>query len=160
VSRDAVSQAACETPFDALARAELPAWQETAAHAVMLRSTTLQELFAADPKRGTRLTVEACGIYLDYSKQRLTDETLQLLVKLARSCGVAERADAMFRGERINVTEGRAVLHVALRAPKSRQIFLDGEDVVPGVHATGQATPASRFGTSSTSASGDPTSVR
>jgi glucose-6-phosphate isomerase len=139
VNGDAASQTACETPFDALGRAELPAWQEMAAHAVTLRSTTLQELFAADPKRGTRLTAEACGLYLDFSKQRLTDETVQLLVKLARSCGVAERADAMFRGERINVTEGRAVLHVALRAPKSRQIFLDGEDVVPGVHAVLEA---------------------
>jgi len=142
VSGDAASQTACETPFDALARGELPAWQETAAHATSMGGTTLRDLFAADPSRGTRLAAEACGLYLDFSKQRLTDETLQLLVKLARSCGVAERADAMFRGERINVTERRAVLHVALRTPKSRQIFVDGEDVVPGVHAVLEAMGA------------------
>jgi len=139
VSGDAASQAACETPFDAMARPQLPAWQELEAHAATVTDTSLRALFDSDASRGTRLTAEACGLYLDFSKQRVTDETLQLLVKLARSAGVAERAEAMFRGERINVTERRAVLHVALRAPKSQQIFFDGEDVVPGVHAVLEA---------------------
>ena len=142
MSGDAASQRACETPFDAMARPQLPAWQETARHAASLKRTTLRDLFAADPARGTRLTAEACGLYLDFSKQRLTGDTLQLLVKLARSCGVAERAEAMFCGERINVTERRAVLHVALRAPRSQQIVFDGEDVVPGVHAVLDAMAA------------------
>jgi len=142
VSGDVASQAACETPFDAMARPQLPAWQELAAHADALRQTTLRNLFASDASRGTRLTAEACGLYLDYSKQRLTEETRQLLVKLARASGVAERAEAMFRGERINVTERRAVLHVALRAPKKRKIFFDGKDVVPGVHAVLEAMAA------------------
>ena len=142
MSGDAASQRACETPFDAMARSQLPAWQETARHAASLKRTTLRDLFAADPARGTRLTAEACGLYLDFSKQRLTGDTLQLLVKLTRSCGVAERAEAMFRGERINVTERRAVLHVALRAPRSQQIVFDGEDVVPGVHAVLDAMAA------------------
>ena len=122
-----------------MARPQLPAWKEITAHADVVSDTTLRELFDADPARGTRLSAEACGLYLDYSKQRVTDETLQLLVKLARASGVAERAEAMFRGERINVTERRAVLHVALRAPKSQQIFFAGEDVVPGVHAVLEA---------------------
>lgn len=136
---DAASQAARATPFDALPRTELPAWQALAAHAQALRGTTLRELFQADADRGMRLTAEACGLYFDYAKQRLTDETKQLLVQLARSSGVAERAEAMFRGERINVTERRAVLHVALRAPKSHKIFFDGHDVVPDVHAVLEA---------------------
>ena len=136
---DAASQAACETPFDALPRTELPAWQAVAKHAHALRATTLRNLFHADADRGSRLTADACGLYLDYSKQRLTDETKQLLVQLARSSGLSERAEAMFRGERINVTERRAVLHVALRAPKSQKIFFDGHDVVPDVHAVLEA---------------------
>ena len=142
MSGDAASQASCETPFDAMPRTDLPAWQAVAAHARTLRETTLRDLFRADAGRGTRLTGEACGLYLDYSKQRLTDETRHALVQLARSSGVAERAEAMFRGERINVTERRGVLHVALRAPKSRKIFFDGRDVVPDVHAVLEAMAA------------------
>jgi glucose-6-phosphate isomerase len=135
MSDETTSEAACETPFDAMSRPTLPAWQAVAAHAQAVAGTTLRELFAADSRRGNRMVIEACGLYMDYSKQRLGDETLPLLVKLARACGVAERAEAMFRGERINVTERRAVLHVALRAPKSRKIFFDGKNVVPEVHA-------------------------
>ena len=116
-------------------RPALPAWRALAEHAEVMRKATLRELFAADPGRGERFTAEAAGLFLDFAKQRVNQETLQLLVSLARECGVAERAEAMFRGERINVTENRAVLHVALRAPKSRKIFFDGRDVVPEVHA-------------------------
>ena len=98
------------------------------------RTTHLRELFADDPARGERLNAEAAGWFLDYSKQRVTDETLALLVALAEDCGVPERIEAMFRGERINVTEDRPVLHVALRAPRDASIVVDGEDVVPQVH--------------------------
>jgi glucose-6-phosphate isomerase len=91
-------------------------------------------LFADDPARGERFTVETGGIFLDYSKNRITDETLKLLIQLAEESGLRERIDAMFRGEKINITENRAVLHVALRAPKGESIFVDGEDVVPAVH--------------------------
>ncbi len=114
---------------------ERPAWKMLAAHSASTRDLTLRQLFADDPHRGERLTAEAVGIYLDYSKNRVTDETLQLLIKLAEECGLAERIEAMFRGEQINVTEQRAVLHTALRAPKSEQIIVDGVDVVPEVHA-------------------------
>src|SRR5436305_128538 len=106
-----------------------------AAHHETMRGVHLRELFAKDPQRGERLVAEAAGLYLDYSKQRVTDETLRLLLDLARACGVRARVDAMFAGEKINVTEGRAVLHVALRAPRGTRIGVDGEDVVPGVHA-------------------------
>src|SRR5262249_26437900 len=92
-------------------------------------------LFAEDTHRGERLVTEVVGIYLDYSKNRITDETLKLLLQLAKECGLRERIDAMFRGERINVTENRAVLHVALRAPRGATITLDGENVVRQVHA-------------------------
>jgi glucose-6-phosphate isomerase len=95
----------------------------------------LRELFARDPERGERMTVEAAGLYLDYSKNRVTDETLRLLVQLAEASGLAAKRDAMFRGEKINTTEKRAALHVALRAPRGTVIRVDGEDVVPGVHA-------------------------
>ena len=95
----------------------------------------LRKLFADDPKRGERMTAEAVGLYLDYSKNRVTDETLKLLVQLAEESGLRERIDAMFRGEKINVTENRAVLHVALRAPRGASIVVDGENVVPQVHA-------------------------
>ena len=95
----------------------------------------LRKLFADDPKRGERFTAEAVGLYLDYSKNRITDETLELLFQLAEECGLRARIDAMFRGEKINVTENRAVLHVALRAPKGASIVVDGENVVPQVHA-------------------------
>jgi glucose-6-phosphate isomerase len=109
-------------------------WSALEQHADDLRGTHLRDLFAADPTRGERLALEAEGIYLDYSKNRITDETLELLIGLAEERGVAERRDAMFAGERINVTENRAVLHVALRAPKGMRIEVDGEDVVPAVH--------------------------
>jgi len=111
-----------------------PSWKALAAHAAVIQKTHLRELFAADPARGERLTVEGAGLFLDFSKHRATDETLRLLLALARECGVAERRDAMFRGEKINVTENRAVLHVALRAPRGASIFVDGENVVPAVH--------------------------
>jgi glucose-6-phosphate isomerase len=111
-----------------------PAWKSLATHAAATGSTTLRELFAADPSRGTRLTVEACGLFLDYSKNRVTDETLKLLVALAEESGLKQHTEAMFTGQKINTTEDRAVLHVALRAPKSESIKVDGEDVVPLVH--------------------------
>jgi glucose-6-phosphate isomerase len=111
-----------------------PAWAELERHAEEVRALHLRELFAADPDRGERLTLEAEGIYLDYSKNRITDETLGLLLRLAEERGVAARRDAMFAGEHINVTEDRAVLHVALRAPRGERIEVDGEDVVPKVH--------------------------
>lgn len=111
-----------------------PAWTALQAHHLNMRDVHLRRLFADDPARGERLNLEAAGIYLDYSKNRVTDETLALLLQLARESGLRERIDAMFRGERINLTEGRAVLHVALRAPRGAVIELDGENVVPQVH--------------------------
>jgi glucose-6-phosphate isomerase len=104
-------------------------------HARKVGALHLRDLFAKDPKRGDRLTVEAAGLTLDYSKNRVTDETLKLLVKLARESGVKPRINAMFRGRKINVTEKRAVLHVALRAPRGASIVVDGKNVVPDVHA-------------------------
>ncbi len=118
-----------------MALTEQPAWKALQTHAEEMKTRTLRELFAADPSRGEQLTAEAAGIFLDYSKNRVTGETLQLLMSLADQCGLRARIDAMFRGDKINITEDRAVLHVALRAPKSEKIFVDGEDVVPGVHA-------------------------
>ena len=112
-----------------------PEWQALRAHFQQVRPLHLRELFAKDPQRGERLTLEAAGLYLDYSKNLITDETLPLLLALAQAVGLRARIDAMFRGEAINVTEGRAVLHVALRAPKDRVITVKGENVVPGVHA-------------------------
>ena len=100
-----------------------------------IRELHLRKLFADDPKRGERMTAEAVGLYLDYSKNRITDETLKLLLQLAEESGLRERIDAMFRGEKINITENRAVLHVALRAPRGASIVVDGENVVPQVHA-------------------------
>jgi glucose-6-phosphate isomerase len=114
---------------------ERPAWKALAAHQPQVRSLHLRTLFAEDPKRGERLTAEAAGIYLDYSKNRVTDETLRLLLQLAEQSGLCARIDAMFRGEKINVSENRAVLHVALRAPKGVSIIIDGKNVVPEVHA-------------------------
>ena len=111
------------------------AWKALEAHAANNRDLHLKKLFAEDPKRGERLTVEAAGIYFDYSKNLITDEAVLLLLKLAEESGLRARIDAMFRGEKINVTEKRAVLHVALRAPKSEEIFVDGVNVVPVVHA-------------------------
>src|SRR5262249_54913094 len=112
-----------------------PAWKALEAHYRKVRELHLRNLFADDPKRGERMAVEAAGIYLDYSKNRITDETLTLLLQLAEECGLRARIDAMFRGEKINITENRAVLHVALRAPKEASIVVDGENVVPEVHA-------------------------
>src|SRR5215467_3606774 len=117
-----------------VALTDRPAWKALKAHAEQIRGRHLRELFAEDASRGTRLTAEAEGIFLDYSKNRVTDETLKLLVQLAKDSGLRARCEAMFTGEKINITENRAVLHVALRAPKSEKIFVDGEDVVPGVH--------------------------
>jgi glucose-6-phosphate isomerase len=114
---------------------ERPAWKALEAHYRQIQGKHLKQLFADDPQRGERFTVEAAGIFLDYSKNRITDETLKLLIQLAGESGLRERIDAMFRGEKINITENRAVLHVALRAPKNESIFVDGADVVPGVHA-------------------------
>ena len=114
---------------------EQPAWQALKQHAKEISKMTLRQLFDSDPERGTRLTVEALGLFLDYSKNRATDETLRLLVELAEQRGLKPRIEAMFRGEKINVTERRAVLQVALRAPKSASIVVDGENVVPKVHA-------------------------
>ena len=111
------------------------AWKALEAHYKKIRKLHLRRLFAKDPQRGERLTAEAVGIYLDYSKNRITDETVKLLLQLAEESGLRSRIDAMFRGEKINVTEKRAVLHVALRAPKGQSIVVDGEDVVPQVHA-------------------------
>jgi glucose-6-phosphate isomerase len=113
---------------------ETPAWRALQAHYEKIKDVHLRQLFADDSKRGERLTVEGAGLYLDYSKNHITDETIRLLLQLAKERGVAERRDAMFRGEKINSTEKRAVLHVALRAPKNTQIKVDGVDVVPEVH--------------------------
>jgi len=111
-----------------------PEWRRLEAHAQTIGGTTLRELFAGDARRGERLTAEAAGWYLDYSKQRVTRETMSLLLSLAATCGVSARTVAMFSGEKINITERRAVLHTALRAPKSERILVDGRDVVPDVH--------------------------
>ena len=114
---------------------ERPSWKALEAHFATIRDLNLRKLFVDDPVRGERLTAEAAGIYLDYSKNRITDETMRLLAKLAEECGLRERIAAMFSGERINVTEKRAVLHIALRAPETQRILVDGADVVPDVHA-------------------------
>ena len=113
---------------------ETEAWRALEEHAKEIRTSHLRDLFADDPSRGERMSLEAEGIFLDYSKNRISDETVKLLIALATERGVAERRDAMFAGEHINVTEDRAVLHVALRASKGERIEVDGEDVVPKVH--------------------------
>src|SRR6266705_3168410 len=112
-----------------------PSWQKLEEHYYTARNLHLRMLFAEDPHRGERFALEAVGIYLDYSKNRVTRETIQLLLELAESSGLHERIDAMFKGEKINVTERRAVLHVALRAPRDQSIIVDGENVVPEVLA-------------------------
>jgi glucose-6-phosphate isomerase len=122
------------TTVKAVPPTKLSAWKALASHYEQIKSTHLRTLFAEDAKRGERLTAEAVGIYLDYSKNRITDETVKLLLKLAEESGLREHIDAMFRGDKINITENRAVLHVALRAPKSEKILVDGKDVVPEVH--------------------------
>jgi glucose-6-phosphate isomerase len=111
------------------------AWDALEAHYKKASKLHLRQLFADDPKRGERMVVEAVGLYLDYSKNRVTDETLKLLVQLAEQSGLKSRIEAMFRGEKINITENRAVLHVALRAPKGASIVVDGENVAPKVHS-------------------------
>jgi len=117
------------------ALASRPAWKALEVHHREIRDLHLRRLFADDPRRGERLAVEAAGLYLDYSKNRVTDETVRLLLRLAEESGLRGRMDAMFSGERINVTENRPVLHVALRAPKGASIAVDGKNVVPEVHA-------------------------
>src|SRR4051794_34426008 len=114
---------------------ERPAWKALEANYKKIRKSRLRQLFTGERDRGARLTAAAAGVYLDYSKNRITDETLNLLFQLATESGLRDRIDAMFRGEKINVTENRAVLHVALRAPKGTSIVVDGENVVPQVHA-------------------------
>lgn len=113
---------------------EASSWHALQAHYEKIKDIHLRQLFAGDPSRGDRLAAEAAGLYLDYSKNRVTDETVRLLIQLAKERGVADRRDAMFRGEKINITEDRAVLHVALRAPRGTQIKVDGAGVVPEVH--------------------------
>ncbi len=115
--------------------AKQQAWKDLAVHYRKIRGLHLRELFAEDPIRGERLTLEAAGLFLDYSKNRITDETLRLLIRLAAEAGLREQIDAMFRGEKINFTENRAVLHTALRAPREASVIVDGENVVPKVHA-------------------------
>ena len=122
------------TPSLPPSRVSIPGWQKVAAHAAATGGTHLRQLFAADAGRGERLVIDACGLHVDYSKQRITDETLSLLIGLAEACGLRQRIDAMFSGEKINSTEHRAVLHVALRAPRGEKILCDGRDVVPDVH--------------------------
>ena len=111
------------------------AWKALEAHQKKIREVHLRTLFADDPQRGTRMTAEAGGIFLDYSKNRITDDTLRLLIQLSEESGLRARIDAMFRGEKINITEKRAVLHIALRAPRGASIIVDGENVVSQVHA-------------------------
>jgi glucose-6-phosphate isomerase len=111
-----------------------PAWQALSRHHEEVKDLHLRTLFAEDPRRGERMALEAAGLYLDYAKNRVTDHTLRLLLDLAAQSGLRERIDAMFRGDRINVTEDRAVLHTALRAPRDARIVVDGQDVVPDVH--------------------------
>ncbi len=115
--------------------AQRPAWKSLGAHHKKIAKLHLRELFAADKKRGEKLTAEAAGLFLDYSKNRVTAETLKLLLQLAKESGLRARMDAMFRGDKINFTENRAVLHTALRAPRNAKIFVDGKNVVPDVHA-------------------------
>jgi glucose-6-phosphate isomerase len=112
-----------------------PAWRALVAHQTGIRDLTLRELFAADPARGQRLSAEGPGVFLDYSKNRVTDETMRLLLRLAEESGLHQRIAAMFRGDKINISENRAVLHIALRAPRDASIVVDGHDVVPEVHA-------------------------
>ena len=113
---------------------ERPAWAALEHNYAEIRDVHLRDLFAEDAERGERMTAEAVGLYLDYSKNRVTDETLRLLLGLAEESGVAARRDAMFRGDRINTTENRSVLHVALRMPKGTSLVVDGVDVVAAVH--------------------------
>src|SRR5688572_5279925 len=114
---------------------ECKAWKALDSHYRQTKDIHLRQLFVDDLRRGERLALDAVGIYFDYSKNRVTDETLQLLVQLAEEAGLKRRVEAMFGGERINTTENRSVLHVALRAPKDSSIVVDGKNIVPKVHA-------------------------
>src|SRR5258707_8415799 len=116
-------------------RGKHASWRDLKDHHAMMQRLHLRSLFANDPARGERMTAEAAGVYLDYSKNRINDESLGLLIALAEQSGLRARIEAMFRGERINITENRAALHVALRAPKGASIIVDGKNVVPEVHA-------------------------
>ena len=127
--------ASSQSQANVLPLSSRPAWTALGAHSATLRSQHLRQLFADDPTRGQRFTLQALGLYFDYSKHRITDETVRLLLELADQSGLRQRIDAMFAGEKINITENRAVLHVALRAPKGQKIMVDGVDVVPDVHA-------------------------
>ena len=129
-----MSTLATSAPVPVLPLTERPAWAALDAHYRTIRDAHLRTLFASDPARGERLVAEGAGLYLDYSKHRVTDETVRLLLELARQSGLRERIDAMFRGDAINVTERRSVLHVALRAPRGATIMVGGENVVPAVH--------------------------
>jgi glucose-6-phosphate isomerase len=122
------------SPGQELRLTQLPEWRALESHANEMRGVHLRSLFAGDPSRGQRLAAEAAGLYLDYSKNRVAAETLRLLVRLAEACGVREHIEAMFSGAKINTTEDRSVLHVALRAPRDASIVVDGQDVVPKVH--------------------------
>ena len=119
---------------EAWSRRDLPAWQKLEQHAAQMRKATLRELFATDPDRASTLAVEGLGMYADFSKNRISAETVELLVKLAEQCGLEEKIAAMFTGEKINVSEDRAVLHTALRAPREATIEVDGQNVVAEVH--------------------------
>lgn len=111
------------------------AWKKLESHFTELRNWHLRDLFAKDPERNSRFSIDALGLYLDYSKNRITGETLSLLLELAEECGLRQRINAMFRGDKINITENRAVLHVALRAPRGATLLVDGQNVVSPVHA-------------------------
>src|ERR1022692_266480 len=115
--------------------AKRDAWKALASHSKKIKPLHLRQLFADDPERGQRMTAEAAGLFLDYSKNRVSNETLHLLFQLAEESGLRAGIDAMFRGDKINITENRAVLHTALRAPRETSVIVDGRDVVPGVHA-------------------------
>jgi glucose-6-phosphate isomerase len=135
VEKGALSMAAQVQPLKKRRATKQSGWSALAAHYKTMSKLQLHQLFADDPQRGGRMAIEAVGLYLDYSKNRVTDKTLELLVQLAEESGLRERIDAMFSGEKINVTEKRAVLHVALRAPRDASILVDGKNVVPEVHS-------------------------
>src|SRR5499433_569278 len=130
-----MSMAAHPQPLAKKQTVKQSAWKALGAHYKTVSKLHLRQLFADDSTRGERMTIEAAGIYVDYSKNRITDETLRLLLQLAEESGLRARIDAMFSGEKINITEKRAVLHVALRAPRDASILVDGKNVVPEVHA-------------------------
>src|ERR1700722_15457387 len=134
-SRERAAEPLSKMPTSVGALRTRPAWASLEKHYQQLKDAHLKQLFAEDRNRGDRFAVEAAGLYLDYSKNRITDETLRLLLQLARESGLRERIDAMFGGDKINVSEQRSVLHVALRAPRAASIVVDGQNVVPQVHA-------------------------